>query len=84
MGTALLAPFGSFADASPEVSGGWKDDLPPAAIRQRLQGFIRERSRRVRIRCDYGLGYPELPAIVTPFEMKPLAEISLMRGFYGA
>jgi hypothetical protein len=39
--------------------------------------------RRVRIRYGYGLAYPELPAIVTRFEMKPLAEIPLMHGLYG-
>jgi hypothetical protein len=38
--------------------------------------------RRVRIRCGYGRAYPELPATVTRFETKPLAEVPEMEGFY--
>ena len=60
-----------------------KDDLPPAAIRQRLQGFVRERIVEFTSAAVYGLAYPELPAIVTRFETKPLAEIPLKHGLYG-
>jgi hypothetical protein len=38
--------------------------------------------RRVRIRCGYGLARPELLATVARFEVKLLADVPRMLGFY--
>jgi hypothetical protein len=38
-----FCPYLSLAIPVGTGSVGWKDDLPPAAIGQRLQGFVRER-----------------------------------------